>query len=184
MFDKNINYIVSGLTRSGTSMLMQILDAGNVEIAFDDKRPPDKYNTNGYYELEGGKIINKLIDKTFPLNKHKGKFIKITSYGLKYLPIKNYKIIYCERNIEEILNSMERMMNKKDNNREITKKAFIKLNNTTKSLIENRDDMDCLFVDYNDILSNPIENITRICSFLNLPNISNKMAVVVKAKSL
>ena len=74
--DNDINYIVSGLERSGTSMLMQILNAAEMPIGSDDKRPPDQSNPKGYYELEGGKIINKLIDGTLSLDKFKGKFIK------------------------------------------------------------------------------------------------------------
>ncbi len=94
MLNKNTNYIVSGLERSGTSMLMQILKAGNLPIAFDNSRPADENNPKGYYELEGGKIINKLMNKSFPLDSYKGKFIKITAYGLKFLPPGKYKIIY------------------------------------------------------------------------------------------
>ena len=63
--DDDVNYIASGLERSGTSMLMQILYAGEVPIAFDDTtRPPDESNPRGYFELAGGKIINK--PKLFP----------------------------------------------------------------------------------------------------------------------
>ncbi len=80
--DKTRNYIVSGLERSGTSMLMQILHAGGVPMAFDNStRPPDDSNPKGYFELEGGKIINKLMKETFPFEKFKGQFIKITAYG-------------------------------------------------------------------------------------------------------
>ena len=59
--DENINYIVSGLERSGTSMMMQILRSGGLPTAFDESRKPDVNNPKGYYELEGGKIINKLM---------------------------------------------------------------------------------------------------------------------------
>ena len=131
--DKNINYIVSGLERSGTSMLMQILNAGGLPCAFDDSRRPDDNNPKGYYELEGGKIINKLMDGSFPIEKYKGIFIKITAYGLKYLPPGKYVILYSERNIEEILDSMEKMAKIKDTSREETKKAFINLNNMIKN---------------------------------------------------
>ena len=56
VLDENINYIVSGIERSGTSMLMQILYSGGVPVAFDkNTRPPDENNPKGYYELEGGK---------------------------------------------------------------------------------------------------------------------------------
>ena len=135
ILDKNINYIVSGIERTGTSMIMQILNAGDIPIYFDDTKPSDKNNPKGYYELEGGKIINKIINRKFSFDKHKGNFIKITAYGLKFLPIGNYKIIYSERDIEEILDSMEKMAEIEDKNREETKKIFIKLNNIIKKLI-------------------------------------------------
>jgi len=170
--DKNINYIISGLERSGTSMLMQILRKGGIPIAFnDDLRPPDESNPKGYYELEGGKIINRLMDGIFPFNKYKGKVIKITAYGLKYLPTGNYKIIYSERNIEEILDSMEKMSGIKDENREETKKVFIKLNEMIKKQISNRKGIEVLFVNYNTIISNPKNHIIKIFDFLNMTDI-------------
>ena len=58
--NENVNYIISGQERSGTSMLMQILNAGCIPTAFDKSRPADDHNIKGYYELEGGKIINRL----------------------------------------------------------------------------------------------------------------------------
>lgn len=181
--DKNINYIVSGLGRSGTAMLMQILQAGGIPIAHDDSRPVDESNPKGYYELEGGKIINKLMDGSFPLDKYKGKFIKITSYGLKYLPPGKYKIIYSERNIEEILDSMEKMIGKKDSNREETQKTFVKLNNIIKKHIQEREDIDVLLINYNNILSNPKNNISKILDFLDMPDgILDKMVDAVDNK--
>lgn len=114
ILNSNVNYIVSGLERSGTSMLMQILNAGEIPVSFDLSRLPDENNPKGYYELEGGKIINRLMDQSFPFNKYVGKFIKITAYGLKFTPRGNYKIIYSERNIEEIMDSMEKMANMQD----------------------------------------------------------------------
>jgi len=166
--DQNINYIISGLERSGTSMLMQILKAGGLIIGFDENRPADENNPKGYYELEGGKIISKLIEGSFPLQDFKGKFIKITAFGLKFLPPGCYKIIYSERNIEEIMDSMEKMIGKKDPEREITKTAFLKLNSMIKETIQEREDIGVLMVNYNKILSNPGEDINRIIHFLGL----------------
>lgn len=167
--DKNTNYIVSGLERSGTSMLMQILNAGNIPCAFDNSRPADEFNPKGYYELEGGKIINKLIEKKFPIEKYRGRFIKITSYGLKFLPKTKYKIIYSERNIEEIIDSMERMMKKKEKNKDEFKKNLIKLNNMIKKEIQEKKEIEVLFVNYNNILKNPKNHIKKILDFLGLP---------------
>lgn len=181
--DENINYIVSGLERSGTSMVMQILLAGGAPVAFDNSRLTDQNNPKGYYELEGGKIINKLMDGTFPLDQYKGKFIKITSYGLKYLPAGKYKIIYSERNIEEILDSMEKMADIKDTERDETRESFVKLNSMIKNYIREREDIEVLIVNYNNILSEPSINIKKIYDFLGLADINlEKMIDTVDKK--
>lgn len=165
--DENINYIVSGLERSGTSMIMQILEASGAPMAFDTvSRPPDENNPKGYFELEGGKIINKLMEKDFFFSDYKGEFIKITAYGLKFLPAGKYRIIYSKREIEEILDSMEKMAKITDKNRAETKELFIKLNNMIMDLIRKRDDIEVLFADYNAILSEPEPNIRKIYDFL------------------
>lgn len=167
--NENLNYIISGQERSGTSMLMQILNAGNIPTAFDDTRPADDHNLKGYYELEGGKIINKLMSNEFPMHKYKGNFIKITAYGLKFLPSGKYKIIYTERDIEETLDSIEKMIGEKDINRDETRDNIIKLNDMIKNEILVRKDIHVLFVNYNDILEHPKKNIIKILKFLDLP---------------
>lgn len=164
--DSDTNFIVSGLERSGTSMLMQILNAGGIPIEFDRSRKSDQDNPKGYYELEGGKIINRLIDKSFQFERYKGSFIKITAYGLKFLPMDRYKIIYSERKIEEILDSMEEMAGIRDKARDETRKAFLKLNKTIKEKIIERNDIDVLFVNYNEILMDPLYEVRKILDFL------------------
>ena len=157
-------YIVSGLPRSGTSMLMQMMKTGGMEVATDEKRAPDKDNPAGYIEVES--IINQLDDDPEYIFNFKGKFVKVIAYGLKYLPPGKYKIIYSERNVEEILDSMEKMVGKKDEEREEAKKAFIKLNQIIKSRVEGREDIEALFVNYNEILANPEKEVTEIYEFL------------------
>ena len=168
--DENINYVVSGIERSGTSMMMQILSAGGLPTAFNESRKADDNNPKGYYELEGGKIINKLMEKTFPIEQYKGRFIKITSFGLNFLPNSCYKIIYMERNIDEVMDSMEKMAKINDTNRKETKESFTRLNHKVKHDIQNRKDVDVLFINYNKIILDPKEDIKRICDFLSLPN--------------
>ena len=177
LLDAEINYVVSGLERSGTSLLMQMLKATACPVAFDESRPPDPNNPKGYYELEGGKIINRLMDGTFPFKEYQGTFVKITAYGLKYLPRGRYKIIYSERNIEEILDSMEKMAQIKDTERQETKQSFLRLNTMIRNLISTRDDCDVLFVNYNKILSDPEQQIKAICKFLNLSDTCISMMV-------
>jgi len=178
--ESDVNYIVSGLERSGTSLLMQILNAGELPIGSDQSRPADENNPKGYYELEGGKIINKLADKSFPIEKYKGQIIKVTAFGLQFLPLGRYKIIYSERNIEEILDSMEKMMGKKDEDRNATRDAFTKLNRMAKRLAMDREDIDVVFVNYNKIIQDPAEDVGKIVRFLGLPEtFLEKMSSVV-----
>ncbi len=180
----DINYIVSGLERSGTSMLMQILKAGGLPLAFDtDSRPPDENNPKGYFELEGGKVINKLMDGDFSLDKYKGRFVKITAFGLKFLPPGDYKIIYSVRDMEEILDSMEKMARIQDKDRDATRNAFVKLDKMIRNLISEREDIDVLFFDYNQTLKDPAGSVAEIDAFLSAGGLdTNKMTAAVDKK--
>jgi len=178
--DETRNYIVSGLERSGTSMMMQILQSAGIPVAFDDSRLPDENNPKGYFELEGGKIIERLADGTFPLDEYRGRFLKITAYGLKYLPPGNYSIIYCKRDIEEVLDSMSKMAGIGYDDRDATRKAFAKMDANRKDLLRGRADTDVLFMNYNEILKSPEDKLQRICGFLEIPEnaLSNMLSVV------
>ncbi|MFO8132600.1 MAG: nucleotide pyrophosphatase [Thermoplasmatota archaeon] len=158
-------YLVSGLERSGTSMMMQILAHGGVPVAFDRSREADVHNPKGYYELEGGKIINRLMDGTFPFEKYYGTFIKITAYGLKFLPRGCYRAIYMLRDLDEIMDSMEKMSGGID--REQEKPAFRHLNRFAKQLLRDRGDIEVLMVQYRDVVEQPHEEARRVSRFLD-----------------
>ena len=159
------NYIVSGIERSGTSMMMQILYKGGAPVAFDNSRAPDENNPKGYFELEGGKIIRRLMDVSFPFDKFDGKFIKITAYGLKFLPEGDYRIIYMKRDLDEVMDSMERMGGPID--REKERPLLKKLNAFSINLMEKRDDIEYRIVNSRDVINNPREEIEKINQFLN-----------------
>jgi len=134
--------------------------------------------------LRGGKIINKLMNNEFSFEPFKGKFIKITAYGLKFLPKGDYKVIYSQRNIEEILDSMEKMARIQDENREDTRIVFTKLNDMIISQIKEREDIDVLFMNYNEIVANPAENVTKIYDFLNSTEFDLERMIAAIDKSL
>lgn len=177
MLNKDINYIVSGLERSGTSMMMQVLQAGNLPIVYDNSRPADKNNPKGYYELEGGRIISKLIGGNYSLEPYKGRIIKITSYGLQFLPEGKYKIIYMERDIHEILKSMSIMADIEYDNRIM--QTLTKLNDFIKDIITQRENTNSIFINYNEFIKNPEDDINTIARFLNCEFDVNPMVSVV-----
>lgn len=164
MLNNEINYIVSGLERSGTSLMMQMLHKGGLPVAFDDSRTADENNPRGYYELEGGKIINCLMDGTFDLRSYRGHIIKVTAYGLKYLPKANYKIIYMMRNIGEVLKSMQKMG--ADIDEEKDRMLFGKLNRVSFELMHGRDDMEYIRANYRDLIADPRREMESVGRFI------------------
>ncbi len=167
MLNKEINYVVSGLERSGTSLMMQMLHMGGLPVAFDDSRPADENNPRGYYELAGGKIINRLIEGTFDIEAYKGYVIKITAYGLKFLPESNYRIVYMRRNIDEVLKSMQKMSANIDAGKD--KMLFQKLDRFSLELMHSRDDMEYITVKYRDLIDNQRKEMKRVSHFLDVP---------------
>jgi hypothetical protein len=100
--------IVSGLPRSGTSLMMQMLEAGGMEVAIDYIRRADEDNPKGYYELE---VVKRIKEDTSWLDGMAGKVFKIVSMLLYYLPHdRYYKIIFMRRKMEEILASQHVML--------------------------------------------------------------------------
>ena len=168
MLNGDINYIVSGLERSGTSLMMQMLYSGGLSVAFDNSRPADEHNPRGYYELAGGKIINHLIKGDFDIQLYKGRIIKVTAYGLKFLPKSNYRIMYMIRDTEEILKSMKKMGADVTEGEE-DKALLDKLNMFSLELMRVRDDMKHIKIKYRDLINNPRKEMERVSDFLGVP---------------
>src|SRR5262245_55149971 len=102
--------LVSGLPRSGTSMLMQMLELGGMPIVTDKIRTPDEDNPKGYHELERIKELDKNKDKSW-LKSYRGQVIKTISFLLQDLPLDlNYQILFMRRNLDEVLRSQNKML--------------------------------------------------------------------------
>ena len=98
--------VVSGLPRSGTSMMMQMLAAGGISPMTDEVRAADSDNPRGYYELEKVKHLRQ--DHTW-LKDAVGKAVKIVHLLLMELPAdRDYRVILMQRDLEEVLRSQAR----------------------------------------------------------------------------
>ncbi len=101
-------YVVSGLPRSGTSMMMQMLAAGGIEPYTDNQRQADESNPRGYFELEK---VKQLPQQNDWLNEAVGKAIKVVSPLIPHLPQQNsYRVVIMKREIGEILDSQKSML--------------------------------------------------------------------------
>ncbi len=105
--------VVTGLPRSGTSMVMRMLQAGGVPVTTDGERRADEDNPLGYFEVERVKRLAQEQDKSW-LSQSRGKAIKVISHLLQSLPLDNYyKVILCERDLGEVLSSQNVMLQRR-----------------------------------------------------------------------
>jgi len=149
-------YIVSGLPRSGTSMMMQMMEKAGIPVLTDGVRKADENNPKGYYEHEGAKSLAR--NKTW-LKDAQGRVVKVIAQQLKHLPEKhNYNIVFMLRDIHEIIASQHAMLN-----REGKKSAYpIALENSfRKSLLQitewskKRHNISITFINHADTLKQP-----------------------------
>jgi hypothetical protein len=179
--------VVSGLPRSGTSMLMKMLEAGGMEIVTDGVRTADDDNPKGYYELEKVKDLDKKgIDKSW-VRKFRGRAIKIIAYFLKSLPDDNkYKVIFIDRNMEEVMASQNKMLanrNKPMSEDGAAEKSMIRNFENhlckIKNTVLNKPWFDVLYIKHNDVLASPQEEARKINFFLGGRLNEEKMASAV-----
>lgn len=104
--------VVSGLPRSGTSLMMRILRMSGLPVMTDKARPADEHNPEGYYEWEA---IKKIGTQPEVLLEAEGKVIKVISMLLPSLPARHrYKVIFMDRPIAEVVTSQARMLGTAD----------------------------------------------------------------------
>jgi hypothetical protein len=161
--------IVSGLPRSGTSMMMRMLEAGGMDVAVDNIREADEDNPKGYYELEKVKDIKN--DYSW-LDNVQGKVVKMVSMLLYELPsTRDYNIIFMQRDIGEILASQRTMLQRKGNRSDINDEEMGKLFNRHLEEIENwlagQKNMRVFYINYKNVIEDP-RNIAQVINhFLN-----------------
>jgi hypothetical protein len=173
--------VVSGLPRSGTSMMMQVLEAGGVPILKDDIRRADDDNPKGYYEFERVKQVAQ--DQSW-LEDARGKAVKIVSALLPQLPNTcAYKVIFMRRKMEEILASQQRMLSRSGKTTDVgdDKMAalFEKHLEQVDKWLEKQANIQVLYVNYNQVVVEPLKQMERINQFLENRLDVEKMVSVV-----
>jgi hypothetical protein len=161
--------IVSGLPRSGTSMMMKMLEAGGLEPLTDNIRAADEDNPRGYFEFERVKQIEH--DKAW-LEDARGRAVKLISALLKYLPpTHNYKVIFMRRAMAEILASQRQMLIRRGEPAEAVpddKMAalFDKHVAQVESWLAAQPNIETIYVSYNEVMKDARPHAERINDFL------------------
>ena len=162
--------VVSGLPRSGTSMVMKMLEAGGLPVLTDGLRTADEDNPRGYYEVERVKNLATERDTGW-LTEARGKGIKVISYLLKSLPSRfNYKVVFIRREMEEVLASQRKMLARRGETEATPPDRMHALfeNDLWRASyqLKRRPEFETIELHYSAVLARPLEEARRLAAFL------------------
>jgi hypothetical protein len=160
--------VVSGLPRSGTSLMMQMLAHGGIDVMTDEIRAADTDNPRGYYELEK---VKKIKQDASWLPHARGRAFKMVSQLLYDLPAgENYRIVFMQRDFDEMLASQEKMLARLG--RPAATRADMKRSYQThlarlSDWLRSQANMKTLYVSYNRVIRQPADEARRVGEFLH-----------------
>ncbi len=160
--------IVSGLPRSGTSLMMQILQAGGLPLMTDAKRLADEDNPEGYYEWEE---IKKLAKNPRLIEPAAGKAVKVISALLPSLPGKHrYKILYMVRPTAQVVDSQWAMLARQGKMPKSEKQHLIETqehhSRQIREVLKKSDRVELLEINYPALIANPQPILNELKEFL------------------
>ena len=173
--------VVSGLPRSGTSLMMAMLQAGGVLLLTDGIRAPDADNPNGYFEFEPVKLLRS--DQTW-LTEARGKAVKIVVPLLFQLP-KTFaiRVLFMERNLAEVIASQTAMLTRKGLQPklppETLKAAFERHLIQAQEFLVAGSEWKSLRINFGEVLTNPADAAATVASFLQTKLDVAAMAAIV-----
>ncbi len=161
--------VVSGLPRSGTSMMMQLLAAGGVTVLTDNVRQADADNPRGYYEFER---VKQLSEDSSWLDEAGGKAVKMVYRLLYDLPSSHsYRVIFLRRNLKEVIESQAEMLRRLGKSTDdVPGDRLIELYRRQLTEVDDwlcaQPNFQVLYIEYHDVLGNPDVVVTDIDRFL------------------
>lgn len=159
--------IVSGLPRSGTSMMMKMLAEGGVPVLVDADNPSTELNPGGAYAYEPTKTIAN--DSSW-MDEAEGKAVKVTAHFLRHLPKgHDYKILFMERDIDEMHESQRKMIIGRGQDPDAIGHGQFSLQfrENVKDWLKLQDNMTVMLVDYNRLLES--SDHSEIADFIGMP---------------
>jgi hypothetical protein len=164
--------IVSGLPRSGTSLMMQMLDAGGLPVLSDGERKADTDNPKGYLEWER---IKQLPKDPSLIAEAEGKVVKVISQLVLSLPSGyEYRIVLMQRPLPEVLKSQEEMLRRRgnaDSNADASaiEEAFQRHMIEVNKWLAGKANAQVSRVHYHRVLREPKAVAEEIAAFLQVP---------------
>ncbi|SFI64848.1 sulfotransferase domain-containing protein [Planctomicrobium piriforme] len=160
--------VVSGLPRSGTSLMMAMLVQGGIPAVTDEIRHADPDNPRGYFEFEQVKQLK--TDHTW-LPNARGKCVKIVSPLLYHLPpTETFRVIFMQRDLDEVIASQEKMLQRRGQPvppAEKMRAAFEVHLDRLQTWLTAQRHIQLLPVSYNHLMTNPTPLLPHIAAFLD-----------------
>jgi hypothetical protein len=174
--------VVSGLPRSGTSMVMRMLDAGGVPLVMDGARAADEDNPAGYFELEQVKALDK--GDTAWVAAARGKAVKVISLLLEHLPRGyDYRVVFLDRDLAEVLASQRKMLARRGERSTTDDGRMTEIYEAhlrrVRRLLATDARFTVLEVAYADVVADPRTQAGRIAAFLDRGLDVERMAAAV-----
>ncbi len=177
--------VVSGLPRSGTSMMMRMLESGGLTVLTDRERRADDDNPKGYFEFER---VKKLKDDKAWLPEAVGKVVKIISFLLpEVLPEYHYRVVFINRHLDEVLASQRQMLVRRgeatdkvsdDRMRDLYGKHLTQV----RRWLKEQPNIDVLYVEHRDVIEKPGDVAEAVNAFLGGALDVAKMTAAVDPK--
>jgi hypothetical protein len=161
--------VVTGLPRSGTSLMMQMLAAGGIPPLTDNVRGPDDSNPRGYFEFEP---VKRLRSDGSWLVQSPGRAVKIVHLLVRELPLDSclqYRVILMHRNMREILASQRVMLErqgKKSSDETLLVEAYRAQLDELERWFRQHEQFATLIIDYGDLIRNPRGAAVKVDKFL------------------
>lgn len=175
--------VVSGIPRSGTSLMMRMLEAGGIPALTDQIRQGDAHNPRGYYEYEP---VKRLGENSLWIESARGKGIKIIYRLLCHLPPSfEYRVIFMERDLREVFASQSDMLRSRgvqgaEQNQDRLIAAFAAEVEEVRRWLAVQPNVQTLFASYNEIVRDPAQLTDEVSRFLGGDLDTSAMARVVE----
>jgi hypothetical protein len=177
--------VVSGLPRSGTSMMMRMLAAGGVGPLEDGVRTADISNPKGYFEFEPVKDLEAARGDVPWLPAARGKAVKIISFLVTWLPEDfNYQVIFMQRDLDEVLASQQQMLTRRGEGETASgtsREVFQSHLTQVERFMAARPCFETLYVPYREAVAAPEATAAAVARFLGRPMDTAAMAKAVEA---
>jgi len=163
--------IVSGLPRSGTSLMMQMLVAGGMSPLTDSERAADTDNPRGYFEWER---VKQLPSDPHCIAQAENKVVKVISRLLLALPSGyQYRVVFMQRPLPEVMASQDQMLRrrgtyKEGTNLDVISRAFQKHLGEVYTWLDGNPDVQALRIPYRDVLQDARGIGQKLTAFLGL----------------